>query len=235
MTSAKSKKEADHLETLVTLGNAFDRKIVRGIPGCYGDPDFTGKRVLDIGAQIGSFSVYAAWKGAKEIYAVEPLPRNIELLRKNTARYPQVRVYPAAAVKDTSIPRTITSGAEITDHDNSNFGHNVLRKTGEMRANSRTAQHSVELVSFKELLGFNPHIIKMDCEGSEHELLEGYVASPIVEALLLEVHFFEWSMTRGWPQRLKNLLDQGFKIVRGRESIINGTGQYGILTLLRDR
>lgn len=233
MTPEQRRKLADHLETLVTFGNSFDRKIVRGIPGAYGDPDLSGKRVLDIGAQIGSFSVYAAWQGASEIRAVEPLPRNIELLKRNAAPYPQIKIYAAAAVVDTTIPRTITSGAEVNNHDDSNFGHNVLRKTAEIRANSKTAKHSVALVSFAELLDNNPQIIKMDCEGSEHELLEGFIARPEVEALLLEVHFFDWRMTLGWKQRLQALLDQGFKIVRGRESVINGTGQYGILTLLR--
>lgn len=229
MNETQRRAEADRLERMVIVGNDFDRKIVRGIPGAYGSADFKGKRVLDIGAQIGAFSVYAFCKGASQIVAVEPLPRNVELLLKNS-EIGHFRVYNAAAVKDVTTPRFITSGAMVSDHADSNFGHNVLRKA---TGSNRVASFPVQLVSFEELLRFKPQIIKMDCEGSEHELLEGYVAGPEVEALLLEVHFFDWTMTVGWKQRLQNLLDQGFRIHRGRESIINGTGQYGILTLLR--
>jgi FkbM family methyltransferase len=39
--------------------------------------------VVDIGANIGVFSLYAAACGAKEIFSVEPLKRNIEIIRKN--------------------------------------------------------------------------------------------------------------------------------------------------------
>ena len=232
-STGETRAEADHLETLLTFGNDFDRKIARGVPGSYGDPDFTGKTVLDIGAQIGAFSVYAAWKGAKRILAVEPLPRNLEVLKVNAAKYPQIEVFEGAAVTDVTIPRVITSGAEITNHSDSNFGHSILRVKKELKPSSRVATHPVSLFSFRGLLACNPHIIKMDCEGSEHEMLEGFVAGPEVEALLLEVHFFDYRVQKGWKDRLQALLDQGFRIVRGRPSIIKGIGQYGILTLLR--
>jgi len=228
--------ERDHLETLVTTGNDFDRKIIREIPGAYGRyADFKDKRVLDIGAQIGSLSVYAAWKGANLVIAVEPLPRNIEILNKNCAPYPQITIIPSACVQDMSIPRIITSGAEISNHEGSNFGLNILRKTSEARNSSRSSRHECSLVSFDVLLRtYRPQIIKMDCEGTEHELLTGYVAFPEVEALLLEIHFNDWRYAKGWPAILKALLDQGFRIVRGRESTIDGTGHHGVLILLRN-
>lgn len=229
------KAEADYLETIVELGNAFDRKIVRGIPNSYGQyADFKGKRVLDVGAQIGAFSVYAAWKGATNIVAVEPLPRNIEILERNCKPWPQIVVMPDACVRDMGTPRIITSGADISNHENSNFGHNVLRKTSEARSNSRTSRHECTLVSFDNLLKMKPQIVKMDCEGSEHELLTGYTPGPEVEALLLEIHFFDSRTVKPWPDLLQSFLDQGFRIVRGKESIIRGYGQYGVLILLRD-
>jgi len=226
------KAEADWLESNVVMGNLFDAKIVRGIPGGYGLADFKGKRVLDIGAHIGSFSVYAAWKGASLVIAVEPLPRNVALLRENASNWPQqIRVIEAAAVRDLSTPRVITSGAEITNHEMSNYGHSVLHPA--THSSNRVAIHPVHLIEFPRLLEYNPQIIKMDCEGTEHELLEGYVAAPEVEALLLEVHFFDSKRVTMWRKTLESLLSQGFKIVQGKQSIIEGYGQYGLLSLLR--
>jgi FkbM family methyltransferase len=42
-----------------------------------------GDTVIDIGANIGIFSLYAAKKGATNIYCAEPLPGIIPLIRKN--------------------------------------------------------------------------------------------------------------------------------------------------------
>lgn len=47
-----------------------------------GDLSDTGI-VVDLGANIGSFSLYAGMLGAKKVIAVEPEPHNIELLVKN--------------------------------------------------------------------------------------------------------------------------------------------------------
>lgn len=41
--------------------------------------------VVDIGANIGAFSLFAAKLGAKKVIAVEPEPHNLELLRMNIA------------------------------------------------------------------------------------------------------------------------------------------------------
>jgi FkbM family methyltransferase len=48
------------------------------------DGDFSDTGiVVDIGANIGSFSLYAGSLGAKKVIAVEPEPHNLELLRQN--------------------------------------------------------------------------------------------------------------------------------------------------------
>src|SRR6266702_8839636 len=107
-----------------------------------------------------------------------------KIVRENASNWPQQNiVIEAAAVRDISTPRVITSGAEITNHEMSNYGHSVLHPA--THSSNRVAIHPVHLIEFPRLLEYNPQIIKMDCEGTEHELLEGYVAAPEVEALLL--------------------------------------------------
>jgi FkbM family methyltransferase len=42
-----------------------------------------GKLVADVGANIGLFSILAAYNGAKEVYAFEPVRETFEILQKN--------------------------------------------------------------------------------------------------------------------------------------------------------
>jgi FkbM family methyltransferase len=230
MTTLPYKEESDWLEANVITGNSFDKVIVRSVPRSYGLADYREKRVLDIGGHIGSFAVYAMWKGASHVESVEPLPRNLELLRVNAHRW-KFHVIEGAAVRDMDTPRVITSGAQLNNREGSNFGHSVLRNAD--FKNHRIFQHPAKLVDFEDLLEFKPQIIKIDCEGTEHELLEDYVAAPEVETLLVEVHFFDSKYLIGWPERLQRILDQGFRIVKGRESIIHGYSQYGVIVLMR--
>jgi len=53
--------------------------------------------VIDIGAHIGAFTLYAAWRGAK-VYAYEPDPDNYSLLVQNTKlnRLQNVRAFKLA-------------------------------------------------------------------------------------------------------------------------------------------
>lgn len=54
--------------------------------------ELNGATVLDCGAHIGIFSTMCAHEGAARIVAVEPQPENLELLRINTARWPQIEI-----------------------------------------------------------------------------------------------------------------------------------------------
>jgi len=51
--------------------------------GEYGDIDFAGKTVVDIGAHIGGFSILAALGGARRVVAFEAGAENYALLVAN--------------------------------------------------------------------------------------------------------------------------------------------------------
>jgi FkbM family methyltransferase len=71
-----------------TMDQAFVQQVYEPTPEAEAAVRALGRPpvVLDAGANIGMFSVWAArrWPGARAI-AVEPLPRNVELLRRNLA------------------------------------------------------------------------------------------------------------------------------------------------------
>ncbi len=208
-----------------------DKNTVRGIAGSYGRFDYSGKRVLDIGGHIGSFVVYACARGAKKVVSIEPQPRNQKMHAINTKGLP-VTLHKAACVRYPGIKRFITSGAALSDSVRANYGRSRLRNAGD-RMSSRTENLEVATVDFEKLLKFDPHILKIDCEGTEHELLDGFKANKSLEAIVMEVHFFDPAARETWPKMLRGILRQGFKVTRGKESIINGTGQYGVVNLAR--
>ncbi len=122
-----------------------------------------GTVIYDIGANVGYFSLLAAVLTGKEgkVFAFEPLPRNIEFLRKHIAlnKMEQISVI-EAAVSDHSGEAYFDLGAS------SAMGH--LSEAGEMR---------VRMVCLDEMLNkgdlLPPDYIKLDVEGAEYEVLLG--------------------------------------------------------------
>ncbi len=57
-----------------------------------GEPDFTGKKILDIGCGHGSLCVYLASKGAKQVIGIDTDQRHIDFARNNVLiNYPQFK------------------------------------------------------------------------------------------------------------------------------------------------
>jgi FkbM family methyltransferase len=130
----------------------------------------TGDVFLDIGANIGFFTVIAAklvGEGGR-VFAFEPVPKNAASLRRNLALndFRQVRVFEAA----------------ISDHN----GKGELRLSewigGAALSTAapppdQTGTLAVDLVTIDELVARNeitaPDFVKIDVEGAEMEVLQG--------------------------------------------------------------
>lgn len=119
-----------------------------------------GGIVLDIGANIGAFSVYCASKGA-EVYAVEPEPSNLEVLKANVEiNNMQDRI------------KVIEYG--VSDFD----GEAVIDNSGGCSTiKDDKSGSTIDILSFDSLLekyeiqGID--VLKIDIEGSEKELILG--------------------------------------------------------------
>lgn len=119
-----------------------------------------GGIVLDIGANIGSFSIYCGLKGAT-VYAVEPEPNNLEVLKKN--------------VELNNLQDSIT----IIDYGVSDFnGVAVIDDSGGgSTIKDNKPGSTINIISFDDLLKkYNIEevdVLKVDIEGSEKELILG--------------------------------------------------------------
>ena len=132
-----------------------------------------GDVVVDVGANVGVFSVLAASSGAS-VTAYEPHPGTFAHLERNTAGLP-VRCVQAAVV-----------GAAPPE------GRVALATSGESDTRHRLAERGMEVpaVSVAEVIGSGCDLLKIDCEGAEFELLGG--ASPkawrAVRRIVCEAH-----------------------------------------------
>ncbi len=126
--------------------------------------------VIDIGANIGTFAIYAASKAEKgEVLAFEPFPANADFLRRNVAesKLNNIKVF-QKAVAETNEPRQLNISDEWIKH---------TLNTG-ISESSATSAIEIQCVTLDEVLGDKPvcDLLKIDCEGSEYEIF--YTLSP---------------------------------------------------------
>lgn len=121
--------------------------------------------VVDIGANIGVFSIYAACKTRNAVYAYEPFPENYEALEQN------LRVNGLSNVKPHRLAVSDTSGIELFFNSGTSQQHHLKKVTSGATNNYM----EVPSITLKDIMDDN-HIaqidfLKMDCEGSEGIIL----------------------------------------------------------------
>lgn len=145
-------------------------------------PDAT---IIDIGANIGGFAVWAGWQYPRSmILAYEPYPGNYDLLRENLSRngISNVRAFPlavwgrpATVCMDTSLPyASMYSTSEPLSINGSGL---------------RVAATSLDAI-------FEDHhltccdLLKVDCEGAEYEIMLNVSPGTLkrIRVILMEYH-----------------------------------------------
>jgi FkbM family methyltransferase len=157
----------------------------------------TPKTVLDIGVNIGLFSI---WAGAKfpgaAIHVYEPNPALFEALTANVGQV-GATVY--------------TEGVSAQD------GHGHFVENGESMVGqcSVASDGDIRLVSLRsaiERLGGSVDFLKMDCEGAEWEIFEDMEPFKAVEMLRMEYHLTRADRSLGWM--INRLESVGFRLLK---------------------
>jgi FkbM family methyltransferase len=163
---------------------------------CYGLSriDFKdGDVVLDIGAHIGLFAIYAALRFPQVlIHAVEPFPDNYELLLQNLDRngIENVQAHHQAVSGDGRFLEM------VTNRQNSG-GSTCHSRT--LCYRRQTGIPSTTLDQMFDSLGIdNCKLLKIDCEGSEYEILFSTGTLSRVEYLSGEFHQNEMLLSQGY-------------------------------------
>jgi FkbM family methyltransferase len=161
-----------------TFPTSMGFHIKRVLDGEY-DVSFEGAHtIIDLGANVGSFAVWAAkkWPGSK-IYCYEPSQSNYDLLAKNTTQIKSCEVICSKeAVGDVSLTRL----------------YKGLNNPGECSLHKGEEQRD----EYEEIVTIDPSqlpaaaIIKLDVEGAEDYILESLskLGKLNFEVVLLEYH-----------------------------------------------
>ena len=155
--------------------------------GEYGFPDLTprkGERVIDIGANIGVFALWAARQDASVI-AYEPAPINLGHLMANVRARPAIRVVWGAVVG--SLPEG--GAVRLYLHDDRSTRHTLLgREIGTGEVLERHAD--VPAISIEDVLAHECDLLKIDCEGGEFDILAHVSEKALRRAgrIVLEFH-----------------------------------------------
>src|SRR6516225_179605 len=122
--------------------------------------------VVDVGANVGAFAVYAAQRTRGRVLAIEPHPDNAESLRRNLrANGAAGAEVEECAVADAAGVLPLFLGRSGTTHQL--FGADHAQATGESlpvrvaTLPQLLAKHGIERVDF----------LKLDCEGAEGRIL----------------------------------------------------------------
>ena len=143
--------------------------------------------IIDVGANAGFFTFFAAslFPGA-QIYSYEPIENNFEQLKRNKALNPTARVwcfqkavygYSGEVALNYDFRDSFTTSASVYDNSNNQMG---------------TVQ--VPCVTLQEIFDKHQlnrcHLLKMDCEGSEYEILYNCPSTYLhqVDQMAIEVH-----------------------------------------------
>lgn len=138
--------------------------------------------VIDIGAHIGSFSIYAACIAEKgNTYSYEPYAENFELLKENISFNMIKNITPFNLGVSDKAHHNILYLDKFSD-----AAHSMLRRT--------KSSTIIQCTTLKKIFDDNNirfcHLLKLDCEGEEYKILMGTPAPYFdrIGAIAMEYH-----------------------------------------------
>lgn len=153
----------------------------------------SGQICIDVGAHVGGFALLAASLGA-EVHAFEAQHENFECLRKNAKAFPNLHAYHRAVwrgdkegcvyINEEECPPNGDVYAALSSFKNS--GLYSCSDNGVIKVESESLDSIIESICGDD--GF-VDFLKIDCEGSEYEIL--YTCSRLnqVKKIVGELHF----------------------------------------------
>lgn len=154
-TTVKFDLRDDYATDVIVVKEIFEEDVYECDPSRFNN----GGVVVDIGANIGAFSIFAAQYGAN-VYAIEPEPHNLVALNNNISlsnlnSLITVVPYGISDYEGTAIISDMGGGATIKD--DGIFGEEIAITT----LNTLFKNNKIKIVD----------VLKIDVEGSEPEII----------------------------------------------------------------
>ncbi|MGN6485261.1 MAG: FkbM family methyltransferase [Thermomicrobiales bacterium] len=178
----------------------------------YGFTIEPGWTVVDIGAAIGEFTVFAARIPGTTVIACEPFPGSVDLLRENIALnlLENVTVIPKAVAAETGTMLLDLRGEEPLEFVS------AMQRAGAEALRVPEGHIAIPAIPLSEVLADTPRahidLLKLDCEGAEYEILMQAPAEALaaVDRIVMEYHDRTTAHTH--PELERFLTDAGFAV-----------------------
>lgn len=167
------------------------------------DPLPRGAVVIDIGANLGMFSLHvAADHGAAKVYAFEPFAESFALLQRNAERNHLTAIVP--------VPLAIAGQAGTRElHMQGRHGvHSLFGSAGEaVRIECITladafARFAIERCDF----------LKLDCEGAEYEILLATPSDVYARIQRIALEYHDWITDHHHDELVRRFTAEGFTV-----------------------
>jgi FkbM family methyltransferase len=193
------------------------------IANVYGKIDKNTKTILDIGTNIGLYSLYAytQTKNAK-IISLEPIPENIEIIKKNI-KINNIHniILESKALYTKNGTRSIYVSQKKEKNKKLNGENATLIKN---RFASKIKKIKIKTITLKSLIKkYNLKTIdlcKMDCEGVEHKIIQE--TDPAIFKKIRKIVFEQHEYGKTKKNTITQLKKLGYKIIK-RKNIITAT------------
>lgn len=180
------KKEKHATEILSWLNNDFSEmynEVIKNNEYMLSKENMQNRNVLDIGANIGAFSLLANFYGAKKIIAMEPVSNTFNQLLTNIKKVNYSNIIPIKSAI------TSKSGEIFQINLNEKSGHNSLYKSygsGDFEM--------ISTISFGDILKFfddDDIFLKIDCEGAEYDIILNATNDEMkrITTIAIEIHY----------------------------------------------
>lgn len=163
-----------------------------------------GDRVIDIGANIGAFTVLAASKVGRtgRVFAYEPDPATCERLRANV----RLNALENVIVENCAVG---AAAGEATFYRHSKNAYSSLVDGVDGRVQEHLESFPVPVMGIRDVIakaGPAIKLLKIDCEGSEYDIVDALDAGSAgpVQQISMEVHPVAGRSAEGLQARIES-------------------------------
>ena len=202
-------KEANELYHEVIVNNSYAIT-----PEICKDREF-----IDIGANMGMFSILASTLGASKVIAIEPVSSTVEILEENIKQAGIHNIFVHKNIVSNANGETVKIGLQ------DKCGHNSVYSPSEDYEEVKT----IYLKDILSLLSTDNIFLKIDCEGGEYDILLNANPKDMarITSIAIEIHGELHPTFKGFWHIHKALYSFGYKPIQQNQLKSWSVDQFG--------